>query len=86
MTTRALITGVQFATKREAQTFARQQGYTVLHDRGESGDGGYGSREYWTYAGCPQNAFGWPMDTLWLSKVGRVWIADQHLIPSEPVA
>lgn len=64
-----------FAKKTQAIAAVKAQGYTHHEGTGESGDHGYGSREYFSKPGCARNTWGAALDTADVSKVGRVWYA-----------
>lgn len=59
-------------TKAAAKKAVIVQGFTVHFDTGESGDGGYGSREYFTKLDAQKNEFGFPLQYATISKVGRL--------------
>lgn len=65
----------QFRTKAAATHAVLALGYIEHTGTGESGDAGYGSREYYARPNCELNQYGVPMDTATVSKVGHFWRA-----------
>jgi hypothetical protein len=64
-----------FASKHAAATYCKQTlGHSVHYDSGQSGDGGWGSREYFKAPDAPLNEYGFPVDKCsTISRVGRFW-------------
>lgn len=62
-------------TKGGAAAKLKVRGFTEVVTTSESGDHGPGSRVYYCRPGTALNAFGWPVDTANISKVGRRWAA-----------
>ena len=63
-----------FKSKAAAVKHVLAKGFTKHEGTGESGDYGYGSREYYSKPGCETNQYGTPQDMLTISKVGgREW-------------
>lgn len=64
---------LEFKSKPAAVKYVESLGY-VYHDKGFSGDGGYGSRLYFKKPNTPVNQYGAPLQTATVSKVGRSWM------------
>lgn len=73
-------TYTEFKTKAEATKAVTSRGY-VHTDTGQSGDGAYGSREYFEKPNCARNQFGAAMDIAVISKVGGRWLASINYKP-----